>query len=128
MWKYPLLAIGLWYLGIAIYMWFAPQQWYHLTPGVSMTSAYNLHFIRDIALIFAISGAALIIGAARGNQTAAIFGAAWPAMHAIFHIWIWVARGVPFDQVALINMIGIQLPAWLAVVATLYHFGKGDPS
>ena len=128
MWKYLLFVIGIWHLGTAIYMWFAPQLWYVQTPGVAMMGLFNLHFIRDIALVFALSGAAMVLGVIRGNPTAVWFGAGWPALHAVFHIWIWTARGVPLDQVALVNLIGIQLPALLALTAALSHFRKGETS
>ena len=58
-------------------------------------------------------------GAGKRNVTAAVFGAAWPCFHALFHIWIWLGRGVPFDEIALVNLVGIQLPAWLALMAAL---------
>ena len=38
---------------------------------------------------------------------------------AAFHIWLWVARGVPLDQVAFVNAFGIQLPAWLALASAV---------
>ena len=78
MWKYLLFVIGIWHLGTAIYMWFAPQLWYVQTPGVAMMGLFNLHFIRDIALVFALSGAAMVLGVIRGNPTAVWFGAVGP--------------------------------------------------
>ena len=75
--------------------------------------------MRDIALAFGMSAGALSYGALAHDRTAAICGAAWPALHALFHIWIWFARGLPFDQIALVNLAGIQIPAWLAFTAAL---------
>ena len=49
----------------------------------------------------------------------AIIGATWPALHALFHIWIWISRGFPLDHVASSNLTAIQLPAWLALAAAL---------
>lgn len=106
-------------LGSALSMWFLPHTWYETVPGVAIMGPFNLHFIRDVALAFGMSAAALTYGALKWDRTAAACGAAWPAMHASFHIWIWVARGLPFDQIAFVNIVGIQLPAWVALAAAL---------
>jgi hypothetical protein len=37
----------------------------------------------------------------------------------MFHIWIWVHRGLPVDFVALSNLVGIQFPAFIALWAAL---------
>jgi hypothetical protein len=100
-------------------MWFAPHFWYETVPGVAMMGPFNLHFVRDIALAFGMSAGALAYGALAHDRTAAVCGAAWPALHALFHSWIWFARGVPFDQIAFVNLTGIQIPAWLALTAAL---------
>ena len=89
-----------------------------------MMGPFNLHFIRDIALIYLLASAAFVWALQKNNQTAAYVGAAWPAMHALFHIQIWMARGFPLDEVAAVNLAGIQLPAW----ATLYLIHKIFPS
>lgn len=112
-----LFVVATLYLATAAYMFFAPQAFYDGTPGVAMMGPFNLHFIRDAGLAFLTSGAALLIGARSFNRDLALFGAAWPFLHALFHVWIWFGRGMPFDDVALVNLVGIQLPAWLAVTA-----------
>ena len=68
-------------------MWFAPHTWYETVPGIAMMGPFNLHFVRDIALIFGMSSAALAYGALKHDRTAAVCGAAWPALHALFHVW-----------------------------------------
>lgn len=108
----------------ALIMWFAPEFWYETTPGVSMMGPFNLHFIRDIALIYLLASVAFVCALQKNNQTAAYVGAAWPTMHALFHIQIWMARGFPLDEVAAVNLAGIQLPAW----GTLYLIHKIFPS
>lgn len=114
-----LILVGGIYLLTAVFMFVVPQAFYDTTPGVSMMGPFNVHFIRDAALAFLVSGSALVWGASKRDRTAAIIGAAWPAMHAAFHIWLWVARGVPLDQVAFVNAFGIQLPAWLALASAV---------
>jgi len=117
MWRNVLLVIGTHYFVLGVLMWLTPLLWYELTPGVAMMGPYNLHFVRDIALIFLLSGVGLAWGALQRDRTACVMGAAWPALHALFHLWIWGARGAPVDLVAVSNLLGIQLPVWLALVA-----------
>ena len=109
------LLIGALHLTTGAVMWVAPAFWYARTPGVVMTGPFNMHFIRDVGLIFLVSGSALIVGRLRGDATAMICGAAWPALHAAYHAWMWLARGMPVDSVAAANLVGIQLPAWVAL-------------
>ncbi|MEZ6001221.1 hypothetical protein [Hyphomonas sp.] len=119
MWRPILLLIAAVHFANALMMWFAPHTWYETVPGVAMMGPFNLHFVRDIALVFGMSAGALAYGTLKYDRTAAICGAVWPALHALFHIWIWFARGVPLDQIAFANLIGIQTPAWLALAAAL---------
>lgn len=101
----------------AAVMWAAPMRWYELTPGVAMMGPFNSHFTRDVALAFLVSATALAVGARQGNRALAMFGAAWPCLHAAFHVWIWLSRGLPADIPAVTNLFGIQLPAWVALAA-----------
>ena len=125
MWRPVLFLIAASHFANALVMWFAPHAWYEAVPGVAMMGPFNLHFVRDIALAFGMSAGALAYGAYRFDRSAAVCGAAWPCLHAIFHIWIWFARGVPFDQIALVNLTGIQIPAWLALAAAR-HFTRKE--
>lgn len=114
-----LLAIATLNAVMALFMWFAPQLWYDVTPGVAMMGPFNLHFIRDISLAYATSAVALAWGAMQRERTLAVFGAFWPCAHACFHLWIWFARGLPFDLVAGVNLLGIQPLAWLALLGAI---------
>lgn len=116
MWRIVLYLIAATYLGNALYMWFTPLRWYENTPGVSMMGPFNLHFVRDIAFVYLVSATAFAWGVKKHDRTALIFGATWPCLHALFHIWIWaMMRGFAFDIVSLVNLVGIQTPAWLAL-------------
>jgi len=125
MWKWILICLGVISIANGLYMWFAPLAWYEAVPGVALMGPFNLHFIRDIALVFAFSGGAMIFGAMRPIPAVAVAGAVWPCMHAIFHVQIWMARGFPFDEVALVNLVGIQAPSWLALFAAVQLLKKG---
>jgi hypothetical protein len=46
-------------------------------------------------------------------------------LHALFHVWIWVHRGLPADVIALTNLAGIQLPAWGALILAFRLNTKG---
>lgn len=124
--KTVLWGCGLFFLGNAVVMWAAPYQWYQAVPGVAATGGFNDHFIRDVALAFAVSGTALIAGVRAGNREVALFGAGFPVLHAVFHIWIWgFHRGCATDLVALSNLVGIQVPAWAALIAA-GHLGETE--
>lgn len=96
----------------ALIMWFAPVFWYETTPGVAMMGPFNLHFVRDIALIYLLAAAAFAWSVKNNTPQVAITAAVWPCLHGLFHVQIWIARGVPLDEIAFVNLIGIQLPAW----------------
>jgi len=103
----------------AAYMWTATQHWYDTIPGVSLTGPLNSHFAKDVALAYLTSGVALIWAGVKQDRYIGLFGAAWLALHALFHIWIWVHRGAPVDLVALVNLTGIQLPAFIGLASAI---------
>ncbi|MBD3667826.1 MAG: hypothetical protein RLO08_17150 [Parvibaculaceae bacterium] len=110
----------------AFIMFFIPLFWYETTPGVAMMGPFNLHFVRDIGLVFLAAAGALAWGAWKENAAVAIAGAAWPCLHGLFHIQIWTTRGFPLDEVAAVNLLGIQAPAWAALyLATRLAPAKG---
>jgi hypothetical protein len=59
------------------------------------------------------------------DRSAALCGAFWLVLHALFHVWIWVHRGLPADVIALTNLAGIQLPAWGALILAFRLNTKG---
>lgn len=116
----PLLyGLSIYFFTNAALMWAAPQFWYETVPGVLQTGGFNSHFIRDVALAFVVSALALASAARFADQRLALFGATWPALHAVYHIWIWIVhRDTAIDLISLTNLVGIQLPAWVALIAT----------
>jgi hypothetical protein len=92
-----LLILGAFHLLNGLTMLAAPMAWYMAVPGVSASGPLNHHFVADIGLVFVASGAGLILGA-RASAHAAVWamaGAAWPALHALLHVWGWFAHGFP---------------------------------
>ncbi|MEM9495973.1 MAG: hypothetical protein AAGA09_08205 [Pseudomonadota bacterium] len=116
--------VAAFYFALAVFMWTAPMTWYETTPGVAMMGPFNSHFVRDVALAFLMSGAAMCFGVVKLERNVTYFGLAWPCAHALFHVWIWLTRGAPFDLVAAANLAGIQLPAWLALFCAFSFFKK----
>lgn len=114
-----LYIFGLYFFVTGLYIFFAPETFYRLTPGLSDMGPYNFHFIRDVSFSFLAGGGALAYGAFRQNKPVLIFGAAWPFMHALFHSQIWAHRGFPFDHIWLVDTLAVILPGlivfWLAI-------------
>jgi hypothetical protein len=116
-----LVILGLFHLGNGLWMIAAPDSWYAAVPGVAQTGAMNHHFIVDIGLAFAGSGAFMILGARERMAALALAGATFPALHALFHVWEWIADGIPHDlhimasdavAVMGVSFLGIAL-AWM---------------
>lgn len=112
-----LIGVGGLAVVTATYMWAATQHWYEFIPGVAQTGPMNFHFAKDVALAYLTSGAALIWAGINNDKSAGLCGASWLVLHALFHIWIWVHRGTPADLIALVNLIGIQIPAFAGLIA-----------
>ena len=91
----------------------APTYFYDAVPGLKLMGPFNLHFIRDVGLAFFASGGAILYGALNDNRAVAIAGAAWPFLHALFHVQIQIGRGLPFDTIMLFDLFAVILPAFL---------------
>ncbi len=114
-----LVGVGGLSIGTAAYILIATQHWYDGVPGVALTGPLNFHFAKDVALAYLASGTTLVWAGLKHDKSAGICGASWLVLHAMLHIWIWVHRGIPLDVIALTNLIGIQVPAFLAFFAAI---------
>ena len=112
-----LLAANHLLTGIVIFV--LPQWFYDTIPGVAELGPFNLHFIRDAGLAFAASGLLLALGWHRRDYVLCVAGCTWICLHAMYHAQMWVARGMPADLVAWVNLFGIQVPAWLPLAAAV---------
>lgn len=117
--KKILLGVGGLSLMTAVYIGFATQHWYDNVPGVVLTGALNFHFAQDVALAYLMSSGALLWAGLKNDRSVGICGAGWLVLHALLHIWMWMHRGTPLDIVALTNLLGIQVPAFLAFFAAI---------
>lgn len=92
-----LIVVGAANIANGLFMIMAPSAWYAAVPGVSEAGPPNTHFIIDVGLAYLASGAGFLLGTRVGaaNAAFAAAGAAWPALHALFHVWGWVMHGFP---------------------------------
>lgn len=103
-----------------------PEMFYRLTPGLSDMGPFNMHFIRDVALMFLVSGGAMLLGAVKRNRTALICGAAWPFLHALYHCVIWGHRGFPFDTIFAVDVAGVIVPGFAGLLIAFWFSGRAD--
>ncbi len=111
MYRIILYVLATIYVANAFVIFFAPQWFYGIIPGLSMMGPFNMHFIRDVALAYLTSGLAMGWGAWKLNRPVACMGALWPGLHGVFHIQIWFARGLPFDYIAASDFSLVVVPA-----------------
>lgn len=105
-----LALIGAAHLVNGVWMIAAPAAWYAAVPGVSGTGPFNPHFVTDVGLAFVASGTGLVLGALRRSWagTAALAGAVWPLLHALFHVREWLEHGLPASpSAALSEALGV---------------------
>lgn len=115
-----LLILAVFHLANGAWMLAAPQDWYAAIPGVRETGPLNHHFVADIGLAFIASGTGLALGALRRAwaPVAAMAGATWPALHALLHVWDWLAHGFPATAPeAVSEAVGVVAAGLLGVLA-----------
>jgi hypothetical protein len=119
-------ALGLFCIWNGLTMLFAPARWYWSVPGVPLTGGYNAHFIRDIGIVYALTGAALIGGAVRQERRRMLWGlaAAWLTSHAMFHLFE-VAAGICGADAIPRDFLGVTLPGLVALALALSASFKG---
>lgn len=114
-----LYILAVYFTLLALYVFFLPETFYNLTPGLSMMGPYNLHFIRDVSFAFFVSGATLFYGTKHSKRDVLIIGAAWPFLHALFHCYIWAHRGFPFDFIWFSDAMGVIVPGFMVFILAL---------
>ena len=108
------LLLGVAMLGNGVFMAIAPETWYWMVPGVPDRGPFNQHFVRDIAFIYALAGAAFIYGAiyAKHQVVLWLIPTAWLLAHAVFHVWE-VIVGICGPASLIEDFGGVTLPALL---------------
>lgn len=102
-----------------LYIFFMPESFYALTPGLDLMGPFSVHFIKDVGLAFLASGGAILYGAVKGNKAVVISGISWIFLHALFHVQIWGMRGFPFDFIFFFDLGAVILPAFIGLWAAL---------
>ena len=102
--KHILSALAVYYAFIAAILIVAPRAFYETVPGVAATGPFNDHFARDVGFAFLVSAAALFLGARRCDRILALFGAAFPVCHGLFHAVSWGHHSFPGNGVAILDL------------------------
>lgn len=99
----------------------APEGWYWAIPGVPDRGPFNQHFVRDLGIIYALSGAGLILGALRPAQRFGYWWAptVWLVGHALLHVWE-VLVGICGPASLVEDFAGVTLPAFASLVLLAY--------
>ncbi|MGH6871854.1 MAG: hypothetical protein ACREHE_10135 [Rhizomicrobium sp.] len=126
--RWVLALFGLFHVVNGLAMLAAPDAWYAAVPGVSATGPINHHFITDIGLAFLASGAGMLfaLGTGRAAASFALAGSAWPALHALFHIWEWFAEHLPNTPTLWASeALGVVTAGLLGFALALMRFRQG---
>jgi hypothetical protein len=110
----PAVVFVLWVAaGVAIFV--APRHFHELTPGVSLFGPYNAHFVRDVGLVYLASGAVGLWGLRCGSLSLCRAATLWSALHAVFHVHVWIERGQPFDAIFLFDLCAVIAPPFVVL-------------
>jgi hypothetical protein len=124
-WALPGMVYALWLLaGTAIFL--APEQFYTRIPGVALFGPFNAHFIRDVGLVYGASGLVGLYGVRSGSLSTSIGAALWSCLHAMFHLHVWVERGLPLDGIFLFDLSFVITPPFLVVLLLLRIPGQRE--
>lgn len=118
-WGFILLAIGSVSALTGLYIFAAPLAFYDAVPGLNLMGPFSVHFIRDVGLAYLAGGAVLIASGALQDRRLALAGALWFVLHALFHLQIWVHRGLPFDHIFWFDLFAVIAPSFLALLSGL---------
>ena len=115
------LILGLVMVVNATWQLVAPQGWYWAIPGVPDRGPFNQHFVRDLGVIYALSGAGLIMGALRPQHRFGYWWAptVWLVVHALLHLWE-VLVGISDHHSLIEDFAGVTLPALAALILLLF--------
>lgn len=114
-------VLGIGSVANGLFMLSDPANWYLAVPGVTTTGPFNQHFIRDIGLIFALIGAAMLGGAMLAGQRVTLWcaSALWLTGHALFHLWE-VSVGICGSDAIARDFPAVTLPALLAITLAFW--------
>lgn len=123
-WRVLAGILAVFHLLNAVRMIFDPAGWYASVPGIEHTGPLNTHFVPDIGFAFLTSAIGLAVWAARPRAAAwAIMGAAWPALHGVFHV-IGFTHHLPDGLPLITESAGVILPGLLGIAVAWVAFNR----
>lgn len=126
-WTLPGMVYALWLLaGTSIFV--APVQFHALTPGVALFGPFNAHFIRNTGLVYVASGLVGLHGVRSGSVPVGVAAALWSCLHALFHLHVWIDRGLPLDGIFLFDLSFVIVPPFLVVLVLLTNRSQPETS
>lgn len=95
-----------------------PLWWYGAVPTVPLSGPFNQHFVRDIGLMYVLTGVGFVVGALRPELRTPVWVAAtaFHALHGCLHVWetlvgicapSTLARDVPAVMTPVVVGIGL---------------------
>jgi hypothetical protein len=122
-------ALGVFHLANGLAMLVFPSTWALQVVHLAAPDHLHFHFITDIGMAFAVSGAGLLLAARRGAAGAiwALAGAVWPLLHGLFHLEEWIMNGPPRAMTDLVNEgVGVILVGFLGAGLAWMRYKQGD--
>lgn len=107
----------------SLYMLISPHGWYLGIPGVPLDGPFNQHFIRDIGLVFGLTGLGFLAGLVAPLNRALLWSGAtaWLVAHATLHLW-QVAVGISDHSALTRDFPAVTLPALLGLLISFWAF------
>ena len=118
-WRLILSAIGSVSVLTGVFIFSFPNTFYDAIPGLNLMGPFSVHFIRDVGLAYLAGGCVLTASGALSDRRLAFAGVLWFVLHALFHLQIWLHRGLPFDHIFWFDLFAVILPSVLALWAGL---------
>jgi hypothetical protein len=108
-------VFGLIFLGNGLFMLVSPQQWFEHGPaGVPNTGPFNMHFVRDVGVVYALVGLALMWSAAvlAHAKPVHVMTLMFLAGHAALHVYDILVGNLPMAHWRH-DFLGVFFPAVL---------------
>jgi len=122
-------VLGVFHLANGLAMLLFPSAWALQVVHLATPDHLHFHFITDIGMAFAASGAGLLLAARRGAAGAiwALAGAAWPLLHGLFHLKEWITDGPPPAMDGLVSEgVGVILVGVAGACFAWIRYSQGD--
>ncbi len=110
------IVLGMLFVANGSYMLVAPENWYWAIPGVAERGGFNQHFVRDIGIIYVLTGSAFVAGALLPAARLSLWAGAtlWHVGHALVHLWE-VAAGIGGPEALAQDLAGVSVPSLLGI-------------